>query len=123
MHHLARSTNAVHKFPDKPLPEFPASNIYNPATRESVNSLINYLEKTGKICPRPWYWERFFILFNPRYEPCWLSSWWKTTMEEKKELFRKQLYYLAYRTDRFTEASNFLYDIDDMNWLRTRLSP
>ena len=103
--------------PDIDSPEFPASNVYNPETRESINKLINYLEATGKICPKPWYWERFFILFNPRYEPCWLSNWWKTTPGEKKELFRKQLFYLAYRTDRYARACRFLYGLDEMNWL------
>lgn len=103
--------------PDTAAPVFPVSNVYNPETRESINRLINYLETTGKICPKPWYWERFFILFKPRYEPCWLSAWWKTTHEEKKELFRKQLFYLAYRTDRYSRACQFLYELDEINWL------
>ena len=115
-----RSFPVEHKSPVKAFPEFPVSYIYNPVTRESVNRLIDYLEKTGKICPRPWYWERFYILFKPRYEPCWLSNWWKTTRDEKKELFHKQLYYLAYRTDRYYKACKFLYEMDDKNWLAER---
>jgi hypothetical protein len=112
-----RTCPVAHKSMNNASTEFPVSNAYNRETRESVKNLINYLEETGKICPRPWYWERFFILFKPRYEPCWLSSWWKTTNEEKKELFRKQIFHLAYRTDRYPEARRFLYEMDEMNWL------
>lgn len=107
----------VHNFMDHALPAIRVSNVYNHETRESVIKLIKYLEETGKICPKPWYWERFFILFKPRYEPCWLSAWWKTTPGEKKELFRKQLFYLAYRTDRYLQACHFLDELEEMNWL------
>jgi hypothetical protein len=106
-----------HKSMEYALPEIRVNNVYNHETRESINKLINYLEENGKICPKPWYWERFFILFKPRYEPCWLSAWWKTTTEEKKELFRKQLFYLAYRTGRYFPACRFLYELDEINWL------
>lgn len=93
------------------------NNIDNPKIRASIEKLIKRLEENGKICPKPWYWERFFILFKPRYKPCWLSSWWRTPNEGKKELFRKQLFFLAYRTDHYLEACKFLYELEDMNWL------
>ncbi|HKK15269.1 MAG TPA: hypothetical protein VJ981_01080 [Gammaproteobacteria bacterium] len=99
------------------MPGLHTSNIDDQETRESINRLIRHLDETGKICPRAWYWERFFILFKPRYEPCWLSSWWRTPVEDKKELFRKQLFYLAYRTSRFPAACKFLYDLDTVFWL------
>ncbi len=76
-----------------------------------------HLRRTGKVCPRPWYWRRFFILFKPRYEPPWLSSWWKTSTQAKKEIFMKQAEYLAYRTSNFHEAYQYLNAIDDENWL------
>lgn len=96
------------------------SYISNHTRRQSIDRLIRQLDESGKVCPKAWCWERFFILFKPRYEPCWLSSWWRTPIEEKKELFRKQLFYLAYRTDRYPDACQFLYGLDESHWLYER---
>lgn len=85
--------------------------------RESIKTLIRHLDDSGKVCPKAWYWQRFFVLFKPRYEPCWLSSWWQTSTEDKKELFRKQLFFLAFRTDRYPAARQFLYELEGSCWL------
>lgn len=91
--------------------------------RDHVASLIGYLDKTGKVCPRPWCWRRFYILFRPGYEPCWLSAWWETSLRDKKALFHRQLYYLANRTSRYHEASRFLYGLDEALWLHDPAGP
>lgn len=82
-----------------------------------LNAFEEHLKSSGKVCPRPWYWERFFILFRPAYEPPWLSVWWETSVEEKKDLFLKQIQYLAYQTNHFYEAYQFLDAIGEENWL------
>ena len=91
-------------------------SIHEYRIRTNLYRIFDYLNETGKVCPKPWYWKRFFIIYKPRYEPCWLSSWWETSVKEKKELFHKQLRYLAYHTDHFHEACQFLYAIDKNNW-------
>ena len=96
---------------------FPTLNsVQEHLIRTNLYRIFDYLNESGKVCPKPWYWKRFFIIYQPRYEPCWLSSWWETSVEEKKELFHKQLHYLAYNTGRFHEACRFLYAIDETNW-------
>lgn len=75
-----------------------------------------HLNKTGKVCLKPWYWRRFCSLFKPGYEPPWLSTWWETSTREKKELFDKQLEYLALNTDRFQAAYQFLSGLHQENW-------
>ena len=76
-----------------------------------------YLESTGKICPRPWCWGRFYILFKPGCEPPWLSSWWITSTQEKKNIFLKQMEYLACQTNHFHAACRFLQEMDKEYWL------
>ena len=98
------------------------SHIDNPSIRCSIVEFMKKLERDGKICPKPWAWARFFNLYHPRYEPCWLSSWWQTSREEKQDLFQKQLVYLAYRTDRFQAAIAFLENLADKDWLLGRQS-
>jgi len=99
------------------IPGLNTSYVDDEKRRESVKRLIRHLDDNGKVCPKAWHWQRFFVLFNPRYEPCWLSSWWQTSIEEKKELFRKQLFFLAFRTDRYTAANQFLDELDGSSWL------
>jgi hypothetical protein len=80
----------------------------------------NLLEQ-GIICPRPWYWGRFFSLFRPHYESYWLMQWWSTSDEEKNERFLTQLDYLAYNTMRFQDAYWYLNSIGRQNWYYSRL--
>lgn len=79
-----------------------------------------HLNKTGKVCPKPWCWRRFCYLYKPGYEPPWLSNWWETSTGEKSELFQKQLEYLALQTDRFHEAYQFLCGLQEENWYFSR---
>ena len=76
-----------------------------------------HLNRTGKVCPRPWCWRRFYNLFKPGYEPPWLTSWWATSTRDKKDLFLKQMEYLAWQTNHFHEAYQFLMKIDEKHWL------
>ena len=83
------------------------------------NRLIEYkayLESSGRICPRPWYWSRFYSMFQPFYESYWLMQWWNTTDAEKKERFLAQLDYLTDNTMRFQDAYWYLNSIGDQNW-------
>ena len=75
-----------------------------------------HLNKTGKVCPRPWCWRRFCNLFKPGYEPPWLSNWWEVSIQEKRELFQQQLEYLALKTDRFQAAYQFLDGLQEEHW-------
>jgi len=75
------------------------------------------MDRTGKICLRPWCWRLFFILFQPAQEPPWLSTWWSTSTQEKKTLFLAQMEYLARHTERFPAAYRFLQGLDQENWL------
>ena len=79
-----------------------------------------HMNKTGKICLKPWHWRRFCNLFKAVYEPPWLSSWWDISTRDKKELFFKQLEYLALRTNRFTSACEYLARLDEEHWLIIR---
>lgn len=111
---MYNATNLTHET----LSPYPLhSHIDNLEIKNELLQLIEHLDLTGKICPKPWYWQRFFMLYQPRYEPCWLSDWWKTPKQEKKELFIKQLHYLAYRTERFKDALHFIRQLEDKNWL------
>jgi len=76
-----------------------------------------HLQASGKICPRPWCWKRFYIMFNPGMEPPWLSAWWTVSRQEKKDLFLQQLEYLAARPDHFHSACRFLLRLGDENWV------
>ena len=79
-------------------------------------NLKSHLHKTGKICPKPWYWGRFFIEYQPGHESYWLVQWWQTNDVEKRERFLQQLDYLARETRHFREAYNFLCAIEDGDW-------
>ena len=83
----------------------------------TLDAFRAHLDSTGKICPRPWCWRRFYILFQPDLEPPWLSSWWMTSTQEKKTLFLKQMEYLACQTNHFPAACRFLQDMDKEYWL------
>ena len=83
----------------------------------ALDAFKAHLESTGKICPRPWCWRRFYILFQPGLEPPWLSSWWITSTQEKKNIFLKQMEYLAWQTNHFHTACRFLQDLDKEYWL------
>jgi len=76
-----------------------------------------HMNRTGKVCLKPWCWRRFYLLFKPGFEPPWLSSWWMISTREKKDLFLKQMEYLAYQTNRFNSAYQFLREIDESNWV------
>ena len=101
------------------------SERYEPFTQNAgshhialtLEAFVAHLKRTGKVCPKPWCWRRFWILFNPGYEPPWLSSWWMMPTQEKKDLFLRQMDYLAYHTNRFQEAYQFLCQIDEDHWL------
>jgi hypothetical protein len=75
-----------------------------------------HMEQTGKICPKAWYWGRFYKSFHPLHESYWLTTWWDTTDDEKRLRFNEQLNYLAKQTIRFSDAYNFLLGIEDRNW-------
>ena len=83
----------------------------------ALDAFKAYLERTGRICPKPWCWKRFFILFKPACEPPWLSSWWVMSAQEKKDLFLQQVEYLARHTDQFHMACRFLHELDKEFWL------
>jgi hypothetical protein len=76
-----------------------------------------HLNRTGKVCLKPWCWRRFSLLFRPGFEPPWLSSWWSIPNHEKKALFLRQLEYLACRTNRFDAAHQFLRGLAGDNWV------
>ena len=109
---LEISSTHAHKYYVPPT-EHAASEHVVPA----LDAFKAHLERTGKICPKPWCWKRFFILFKPAFEPPWLSSWWATSTQEKKELFLKQMEYLAYQTNLFPAACRFLHELDNEYWL------
>ena len=92
-------------------------NSDNNTSAPTLAAFKTHLERTGKICPRPWCWRRFYILFQPGLEPPWLSSWWVTSTQEKKNLFLKQMEYLACHTNHFHAACRFLQDMDKEYWL------
>lgn len=92
-------------------------NSANHDVGRSLAAFVAHLNNSGKVCLKPWCWKRFNLLFNPGFEPPWLSSWWSIPNHEKKDIFLKQLEYLAYRTDRFDAAYQFLREIDKVNWV------
>jgi len=79
-------------------------------------NLLSHLQKTGKICPKPWFWGRFYIEYQPRYESYWLLQWWQTSDAEKSARFQDQLDYLARETGHFCDAYRFLCRIEDKDW-------
>ena len=76
-----------------------------------------WLNKSGKVCLKPWCWRRFSILFNTGIEPPWLSSWWSTSMQHKRSVLDQQLSILAQQPMQFHAAINFLRSIADDGWL------
>lgn len=90
--------------------------------RNLLRSFTLYLADTGKICPRPWYWARFYHLYRPHYESYWLMMWWQTSDEEKNIRFLEQLEYLAKHTMRFKQAYRYLIGIDEKDWYIKRKS-
>lgn len=95
-----------------PIPVLSASSIYT----DRLGTLKDHLEQSRKVCPKPWYWGRFYNNFQPLYESYWLMQWWNTTDEEKYERFITQVDYLAYHTNRFQNAYFYLMAIGDDNW-------
>lgn len=76
----------------------------------------SHLLKTGKVCPRPWCWGRFFMAFQPRYESYWLADWWQTSDIEKRERLLEQLDFLVRQTGQFRAAYRFLCNLEDKDW-------
>lgn len=106
----SHENNAVMKI--DPIPVISESTIY----ADRLATLKRHLEETNKICPKPWYWGRFYTNFQPLYESYWLMQWWNTTDDEKYERFVTQIDYLAYNTTRFQNAYWYLMTIGDHNW-------
>ena len=79
-------------------------------------SLTRYLVACGRVCPKPWYWARFYFVFTPGYESIWLSDWWQTTDIVKRQRFFDQLRDLALHSDNFPGAYFFLHNLDSGNW-------
>lgn len=99
--------------------EFSTEHTASAPVAPALDAFKAHLERNGRICPRPWCWMRFYILFQPVYEPPWLSSWWATSTQEKNDLFLKQVEYLAWHTDHFHAACRFLQELDQEYWLCT----
>ena len=95
-----------------PIPVISSSSIY----ADRLAALKKHLDDTSKVCPKPWYWGRFYTNFQPLFESFWLMQWWNTTDEEKYERFITQLDYLAFNTNRFQNAYWYLMTIGDNNW-------
>lgn len=95
-----------------PIPVISTSSIY----ADRLASFKKHLECSRKVCPKPWYWGRFYTNFQPLYESYWLMQWWNTKDEEKHERFITQIDYLAYNTNRFQNAYWYLMNIGDHNW-------
>jgi len=85
-----------------------------------LEALIAQLKNKGKVCPKPWCWRRFYMLFGAGYEPPWLSSWWAVSNADKKALFIRQLEFLAYETNRFADACRFLAGLNNDQWVVER---
>lgn len=83
----------------------------------------SHLLKTGKICPKPWCWARFFMAFQPHYESYWLANWWQTSDVEKHERLLEQLDFLVRETGHFREAYRFLCALEDKDWYFNREAP
>lgn len=79
-------------------------------------NLKSHLHITGKVCPKPWFWGRFFMEYRPRYESYWLEQWWQTGDADKRARFLEQLDYLAYETGYFREAYCFICSLEDRDW-------
>ena len=85
-----------------------------------LEAFIAQLKHSSRVCPKPWCWRRFYMLFGAGYEPPWLSSWWTISNADKQALFIRQLEFLAYETNCFAEACRFLVGLDDGQWLVER---
>ncbi len=76
-----------------------------------------WLNKSGKVCLKPWCWRRFSILFETGIEPPWLSSWWSTTSEHKRYVLDQQLAVLAQHPMQFHAAVKFLKTLSSDAWM------
>lgn len=102
----------------RPLPATSAEPATDPDAL-NISLLYNFkshLHKTGKVCPKPWFWGRFFIKYRPKYESYWLAQWWQTSDADKRARFMEQLDYLARETGYFQAAYCFLCSIEDKDW-------
>jgi hypothetical protein len=111
MHSEARVLNDRWGYPSH------AGNSVNHDVGRRLAAFVAHLNNSGKICLKPWCWKRFYLLFNPGFEPPWLSSWWTMPNHDKKDIFLKQLEYLAYQTDQFDAADQFLRGLTEDNWV------
>ena len=102
--HLLTSTSAATAADDG---ELNISLLYN---------FKSHLHKTGKVCPKPWFWGRFYMEFQPMYESYWLAQWWQTSDADKRARFMEQLDYLAHETSHFRAAYCFLCNLEDNDW-------
>ena len=74
------------------------------------------LVTTGRVCPRPWHWARFYFAFRPGYESIWLMDWWQTPDRVKRQRLLDQLQDLARNSGDFNAAYRFLVSLDSRNW-------
>ena len=109
--HLLTSTSAATAADDG---ELNISLLYN---------FKSHLHKTGKVCPKPWFWGRFYMEFQPMYESYWLAQWWQTSDADKRARFMEQLDYLAHETSQFRAGNRrAILPVTSARWLfRTRL--
>ena len=102
-----------------PLTSASAGQLAEDSEELNISLLYNFkshLYKTGKVCPKPWFWGRFFMEYQPKYESYWLAQWWQTSDTEKRVRFMEQLDYLARETGCFRKAYCFLCGMEDKDW-------
>jgi len=90
-----------------------------------LNSLIDYVQSDGRICPMPDYWNKLWEMLPDRRQketggwepslPLILAAWWDTTAQEKQERLNQHIKY-AFDHGVFDEIDKFLRELKPDQW-------
>ena len=96
----------------------------NQAGNEKVQSLLEYCNKNGRVCPQPQKWDELWKMLPDKKQkgskwypplPLILGAWWHTNTKEKRERFKLHLSY-AEEKGILDIIDVFLRELADEHW-------
>lgn len=90
-----------------------------------LESLIQYVQAEGRVCPMPTFWNELYDLLPDKKQkenggwipsvPLILAAWWDTTTEEKRERLSQHINY-AVEHGVLDKIDKFLRDLKPDQW-------
>jgi hypothetical protein len=100
-------------------------------TQHKLESLLEFVRESGRVCPMPRPWNTFWKLLPGRREtqdswspglPLILSAWWESSSVQKRALFVEHITWAA-DNGAIEVADSFLRSLSEQEWLHEGEGP